>query len=467
LLNQFHDILPGSSISEVYVDSHRQMEEVIELGECLRDRVLAMGIEPPATAEMIVANAALYSRPLTVLVPPPLKGSLGPNTGLVTQTVDDGVLVSSPGNSVPALGTTKLRAGDPGVRVASAAASTSDEGFVLENTAVRVTIGPDGTLHSVHDKEAHREVLADRANQLWAYVDKPYAWDAWDIDESYARDGEEIAQIERIGITETGPIRVAVTVSRAWRGSTITQSYRLWHDSKRIDIVTDIDWHERQVLLKTHFPLAVRSDHATFETMYGAVTRPTHRNSPFDAAKFEGCGHRFGDVSEPCYGAAILNDTKYGYEALGSDLMLSLLRSPLYPDPLADEGAHHFTYSLLPHIGDWTESSVVQEAFALNSPLIVSTGRAQSSFASVDGLPLSIGALKRAEDGDGLILRVYEPHGGRGDATLQFWRPVQRVVAVDLLEDPIGAAADIAIEANAVSLDFRPFEVKSLRITFA
>ena len=217
-------------------------------------------------------------------------------------------------------------------------------------------------------------MLNGRANQLWTYVDKPYSWDAWDIDESYARDGEELLQIERLGISETGPIRAAVTVSRKWRGSITSQTYQLWNDSKRLDIVTNIDWHERQVLLKTHFPLAVRSDHAVFETMYGAVTRPTHRNSPWDAARFEGCGHRFGDSSEPGYGAAILNDSKYGYEALGSDLMLSLLRSPLYPDPLADEGEHHFTYSLLPHVGSWAESDVVQQAFALNSPLIVATG---------------------------------------------------------------------------------------------
>ncbi|HET9661492.1 MAG TPA: alpha-mannosidase [Thermomicrobiales bacterium] len=467
LLNQFHDILPGSSISEVYVDSHRQMEEVIELAECLRDRVLALGKEPSATIELIVANAALYPRPLTVLVPPPLTESLDAAAGLLSQSVDAGVLVTSPGAIVPGLGSSTLRSGNAGARIAPVSASTSDEGFVLENLSVRVTVGPDGTLHGVFDKEANREVLIDRSNQLWAYVDKPYSWDAWDIDESYARDGEEIVQVERLGISETGPIRGAVTVSRSWRGSTITQTYQLWHDSKRIDIVTNIDWHERQVLLKTHFPLAIRSDHATFETMYGAVTRPTHRNSPWDAARFEGCGHRFGDLSEPGYGAAILNDAKYGYEALGSDLMLSLLRSPLYPDPLADEGAHHFTYSLLPHIGNWTESSVVQEAFALNSPLIVSTGVERASFVEAEGLPLSIGALKRAEDGNGLILRTYEPHGARGNAVLRFGRPVQRVFAVDLLEDPIGESTEIAIEANAISLDFRPFEVKSLRMTMA
>ncbi len=308
-------------------------------------------------------------------------------------------------------------------------------------------------------------MLADRGNQLWAYVDKPYAWDAWDIDETYARDSEEIGQVERIELIETGPIRASVRVERHWRDSRIVQIYRLWCDSKRLDIETEIDWHERHVLLKTHFPLAVRSDHATFETMFGAIARPTHRNSPWDAARFEGCGHRFGDLSEPGYGAALLNDGKYGYEALGSDLMLSLLRSPLYPDPLADEGSHRFTYSLLPHLGMWTDADVVQQAFALNSPLIVSAGAPRPSFVAVRGLPLGIGALKQADDGDGLILRLYEPRGARGSASLRFGRQMAAVKLVNLLEGDLASEGELTLAGGTeLALDFRPFEIKSLRL---
>lgn len=467
LLNQFHDILPGSSISEVYVDNHRQMEEVVETATCLRDLVLSLGV-PPNRHEpnLVVSNAAIQSRPLTVLVPTVVNDDVADVASLsnaVTQHVDNGTLVSVPGASVPALATVSLAQtispdDSPAPLIT---ASTSASGYMLENELIRVEIGTDGAIASIFDKEAGRVTLSDRGNQLWAYVDKPYSWDAWDIDETYARDGEEITNVRSLGIVEAGPIRAAVRVVRQWRGSTITQIYRLWSDSKRLDIVTDIDWHERQVLLKAHFPLSVRSHQAAFETMYGAVYRPTHRNSPWDAARFEGCGHRWGDLSEPGYGVALLNDSKYGYEALGSDLMLSLLRSPLYPDPLADEGEHHFTYSVLPHIGDWTEANVVEEAFGLNSPLVVSNGASRDAFVEVSGIRLGIGALKRAEDGNGLILRVYESNGARGSATLTFSRAINRIEVVDLLEDPAGAPI---IHGNQVELQFRPFQVTSLRL---
>lgn len=460
LLNQFHDILPGSSITEVYGDAHQQLEEVTEAATTLRNQALATGNEP------IVANAGLYPRPLTIFV---AEASSLPAENAVRQDIEGGVLICAPGVSVPALGSVSLQAiTSAAIRMAAATGSESGGSFVLENHLLRVSIGADGTIDQIFDKEAERVVLTDRGNQLCAYVDKPYAWDAWDIDETYARDGEEIIEVESVELIESGPIRASVRVERQWRDSTITQTYRLWNDSKRLDIATDIDWHERQVLLKTHFPLAVRSDHAAFETMYGAVTRPTHRNSPWDAARFEGCGHRFGDLSEPGYGVALLNDGKYGYEALGSDLMLSLLRSPLYPDPLADEGEHRFTYSLLPHIGDWTESDVVQQAFALNSPLIVTTGTPRPSFVTVDGIALGIGALKRAENGNGLILRLYEPHGARGVAELHFDQPLASATFVDLLEDDLETeAASESTGGPGILLDFRPFEIKSLRIVLA
>ena len=469
LLNQFHDILPGSSINEVYIDSHRQMEEVVELGECLRDRVLAFGNRPGVDPQgLIVANPGLAPRPLTVLVPTVIgeaPTALPQNEYALTQSVEDGTLVSIAGELVPGLGSVALTSGSvTGNSAEGATAVPSDAGFTLENDRIQVVIGPDGTIHSLFDKEAQRKTLADRGNQLWVYVDKPYSWDAWDLDETYAREGEEVVDIQSLGIVESGPVRASVRVERRWRGSTIVQTYRLWLDSKRLDIETEIDWHERQVLLKAHMPLAVRSHQAAFETMYGAVFRPTHRNSPWDAARFEGCAHRWGDISEAGYGVAILNDAKYGYEALSSNLMLSLLRSPLYPDPLADEGEHHFTYSVFPHIGDWSESEVVAEAFALNSPLIVSTGAPREGLVRAEGLPLGIGALKLAEDGSGLILRIYEPNGARGTARLTFSRPFS-VTAVDLLEDPITEPAGVQVDSDTLlTLDFRPFEVKSFRL---
>lgn len=195
-----------------------------------------------------------------------------------------------------------------------------------------MAIGRDGTLASVFDRELVREVLVDRGNQLWAYADKPRAWDAWDIDDGYELANQELGQLEEIRIVETGPLRAAARVARRWRDSRIAQTYRLLAGSRRLDIVTEIDWHERQVLLRALFPVAVRAPHATYETMYGALTRPTHANTSWERARFELSAHRFVDLSEPGYGVALLNDGKYGHSARGNTLGLSLLRSPVYPD---------------------------------------------------------------------------------------------------------------------------------------
>jgi alpha-mannosidase len=239
----------------------------------------------------------------------------------------------------------------------------------------------------------------------------------------------------------------------------------------RLDVETFVDWHERQVLLKARFPLAIRAHEATFETMYGVVSRPTHRNTSWDAARFEGCSHRFADLSEPGYGVALLNDGKYGHGVYGNVLTLSLLRGPLYPDPLADDGEHRFTYGLLPHAGDWTDSTVVQEAFALNSRLVAiaapnaTPGAAAWGLLETGGVPLGLGSLKRSEDGDCLVLRLYEPHGRRGAAFLRFNRAVARAERVNLLEDPEEGGELIPIEeGNVMRLRVRPFEVLSLRL---
>ena len=213
-------------------------------------------------------------------------------------------------------------------------------GSATGKRVLRVEIGADGTLHRVVDKTAaEREVLAGRGNQLWAFVDKPRTYDAWDIEENYENEGEEIAGVEAVEVVETGPLRGAVRVRRAWRDSRIEQTYRLLAGSRRLDIVTRIDWHERQIYLQARFPLAVHSHEATYETLYGVTRRPTHRNTSWDAARYEVSGHRFADLSEPDYGVALLNDAKYGYSAHGNLLTLSLLRGPLYPDPGADEGS--------------------------------------------------------------------------------------------------------------------------------
>ncbi|MGH3147657.1 MAG: alpha-mannosidase, partial [Rubrobacter sp.] len=348
LLNQFHDILPGSSISEVYEDAHRQLGEVVEGATRLRDAAMGHVARPGAEETVLVANAGLAPRRLSVLLP---DGSLQGATGVTdaegkpvpSQQTNEGLLVHDPGRSVPAIGWSTLRPGRAGgsPEVQSAVrVERPRETVVLENDSLRVEIGADGTLHRVLDVEVQREVLDGRGNQLWAYVDKPREWDAWDVDEEYELEGEEIGAVESVEVVEDGPLRASVRVERRWRGSRIAQTYLLCAASRRLAVETEISWHERQVLLRALFPVAVRSHEATFETMYGAQRRPTHRNTSWDSTRFEVSAHRYADLSEPGYGVALLNDGKYGHSARANVLGISLLKSPMYPDPLADEGDH-------------------------------------------------------------------------------------------------------------------------------
>jgi alpha-mannosidase len=474
LLNQFHDILPGTSISEVYEDTHRQLEETVGGAEGLRDKALHRLVQQTGAADVestvAVANAALHPRPLTVLLPVDSEVAVANGEPLATQRTSEGLLVHAPDREVPGLGWTSLslRRETSGASLPGPASGVEagelGGGAFIENGILRAEITADGALGRVYDKEARREVLDGRGNLLWAYADKPPSWDAWDIHGDYEMEGEEVSGAERVEVVEDGPLRAAVRVERGWRGSRITQTYRLLSASRRLDVETHVDWHERQVLLRALFPVGVRSHEATYETMYGVAKRPTHRNTSWDATRFEVCAHRFCDLSEPGYGVSLLNDCKYGHSARGNVLGISLLKSPLYPDPLADEGEHRFTYSLFPHPGDWTEAGVAREAFSLNSPLLVAVNEGAPSeygFVAAEGVELAFGSLKRAEDGRGVILRLYEPHGARGPATLHFASGVERAEKVNLLEEPEGT---VEVRGDEVLLEVRPFEVLTLRV---
>jgi len=477
-LNQFHDILPGTSISEVYEDTHRQLEETISGAVKLRDRALRRPGErggPTGTQKTVtVANVALHPRPLTVLLPaePDLASAEDGGVRLPTQRTPEGLLIHAPDREVPGLGWTSLALRREMKDAVSSEipryvqAGEAEGATIIENGLLRVEISDDGGLGRVYDKEVGREVLEGYGNHLRVYADKPPNWDAWDIDEDYEGEGGEVPGASGVEVVEAGPLRSAVRVERRFRGSRIIQTYKLLAGSRRLDIETCVDWHERQVLLRALFPANVLSHEATFETMFGACKRPTHRNTSWDSTRFEVSAHRFCDLSEPGYGVALLNDGKYGHSAKGNVIGISLLRGPLYPDPFADEGEHRFTYSLFPHPGDWTSAGVAREAFALNAPLfpIMSEGEAlPQAFSLVEagGLELALGTLKLAEEGDAVILRLYEPHGARGECRLRFARGVEKVERVNLLEE---AAVPVEVDGDTARLRVRPFEVVTLSV---
>jgi len=446
LKNQFHDILPGSSIGEVYAQAERELATVTAQAAAVAHdglQQLAGAVAPGERPGLLIVNPELTERPVRVELSEAVPGA---------QAVDGGFVVSDR-RPVPGLAASiRLDCAPP--------AGLSVSQRHLENALVRIELAEDGTLARIWDKRAGREVLAGRGNQLWAYVDKPRNWDAWDIDVDYRAQGQEITDLAGSEVIEAGPHRVALRLTRRFRASLITQELRLWANSARLEFATHLAWHERHWLLKTRFPVAVRSEYATFETAYGVVRRPTHSNTTWDAARFEVAAHRFATLSEPGYGVALLNDGRYGHHALPSELGLTILRSPVLPDPYADEGEHRFRYAIYPYSGSWLEGGVLMEAEDLNQPLRAHPVRAARETAwqplRLEGLPVALGALKGAEDGHDLILRVYEPQGARGGLKLTLPEGWQLAGEVDLLERPLAESPDI-----------RPFQVKTWRLTRA
>ncbi|MEP7241538.1 MAG: glycoside hydrolase family 38 C-terminal domain-containing protein, partial [Devosia sp.] len=439
LKNEFHDILPGSSIQEVYEDAGRELAGVVDAGLSLQQSAIAaIATHVPKSA---AGPAMLVVNPTANLRRPAFRDASGAAYASWMPLLPLSATVLPPGEPAPASGLS---------------VSTGH----LENTLLRAELARDGTIASLILKQpSGREALAGPGNQLWAYpVDKPRNWDAWDVEWDYAERGEQITDVESIVVVEETPHRAAIEVRRRWRHSRITQTYVLWSNSLRLDIETTIDWHDRRVFLRTLTPVAVRAERATFECANGVVTRPTHQNTSWDQAMFEAAAHRLIDLSEAGFGVALLNNGKYGHSVHGNTLGMSLLRSPVYPDPLADEGEQHFTYALMPHAGSWHEAGVREEADDLNQPLLTVPvdGLAAGSIQPLDfvnGAALS--ALKPAEDGNGLILRVYEPAGGRGPVMFTP-PPGWQATAVTILEEP-----DPRGERDAIL----PFEVRSWRLS--
>jgi alpha-mannosidase len=458
LLLQFHDVLPGTSIAWVYRDSKERYEAVRAVASGVVDQAvgaLAEGLAGPGVA---VFNPCSFAR----------------------REVVDGVGMVS----VPALGYAVVN--PAGSEVPVAPVSVTDR--TLENAHLQVTWDDEGLLVSVWDKEAGREVLAPgaRGNVLQLLDDRPVRWDAWDVEAFAGERAEDLVRLDSFAVVSAGPLVGGVEFGRSFGRSRVVQRMVLRADSRRLDFVTEVDWHEDRKLLKAAFPVDVHARRATYEIQYGHVERPTHRNTSWDLARFEVCAHKWADLTEPGggYGVALLNDSKYGYDILGNVMRLSLLRAPVSPSPVMDRGRHTFTYALLPHVGDFRAAGVIEEAYALNMPLRVvpvgpgAGGGGGGSGAGGSGDPLGswsaftvsdpgvfIEAVKRAERSDTLIVRLYEAWGRRVVASVATGLSVVSASRVDLLERE---DSPVALDAGrAVTLDLRPFEIVTLRYKLA
>ncbi len=491
LVNQFHDILPGSHTNPVGVEAVETYTKALETFTSIRDSALdsiganvAPAADDAADGERLVVFNSLNG-PHTGLVEVPLPDarpravfdSTGAPAGC--QMCDDGSrsALLFMARDVPSVGYAAYRITDADSRGAEGESKSTDEPApratrdLLENRLFRIELNESGEIMSLLDKRLNRQVVADGqvANQLQLFEDKPGMYDAWDIVPMYKDKPLPIGPVKNFAVIENGPVRAGVRFDRSFFGSTLTQTIWIYRDIARIDFVTHVDWHEHNKLLKVAFPVAVLARRATYDLSYGSITRPTHANTSWDRAKFEVTGHQWADLSEAGYGVSLLNDCKYGHDITGNVMRLTLLRGPIRPDPDSDQGPHDFTYSLYPHADSWQNAGTVQAAHMLNSPLIARRLDRQGgklpavhSFLRVEPSDVFIGALKKPEQGKGRILRLVEVLGGRKDVTVHLpksWK-ISAASETDLLERPIGPIA----ATDRLHTTLSPFEIKTFRL---
>ncbi len=488
LLHQFHDILPGSSIGWVHREAESTYVALIgQLTEIIDDALGVLATDAPQ-----LANSAPHDRDEVIVFGSDGEPLGSPRTSIAGSGLDpaDGtVQVLADGTSVAA------RVRIPALSVVPLVALPADDsviyeptGRVLANGHLRVVFDDDGLLSSVRHLDSDREVLAPggRGNLLQIHPDFPNEYDAWDLDEFYRRQVTDLVAADSFEVLDIGPLLARIRVVRSFRSSSVVQVVSLRAHSSRLDVETEIDWHERDHVLKVSFPLDLQADHLTREIQFGHVSTAFHTNTSWDAARFEVCAHRWVDVAEPGFGVALLNDAKYGHDATrvrssldtpATDLRLTLLKGAQYPDPHADEGHHAFTYSLLPHVGDLRDAGLVAEGYRLNvAPRVVAGSTNRSVPVTPDVAPLVVcsnpavvvEAVKPADDGSGdLIVRIFESFGARSSFTLELGAPPASVQVTDLLEEPNATIPDVPVDVTgrAISGELRPFQIATLRVT--
>ena len=449
LLHQFHDILPGSSIAWVHREAERTYAEVAEELNGIVDAALRALGGAAGTGDggdggdggTLVFNAAPHARGGVAA------GGAAPADA---DALDGPVVVSA----------------------------RADGGHVLDNGLLRVEVDARGLVVSLLDLAADRETVppGSAANLLQIHPDFPAQWDAWDVDSYYRNTVTDLTGTDGVTLAAAGPDTASVRVERSFGSSRAVQLLTLAAGQKRLDLDTEVDWHETEKLLKVSFPLDLHADRYAAETQFGHVFRPTHTNTSWEAARFEACNHRFLHLAEPGWGVALVNDSTYGHDVTRSiqedggrrtttTARLSLLRAPRFPDPLTDQGQHRFRYALAPGAGI---GDAVREGYLINLPeRRVPGSAAVAPLVEVDQPGVVVSAVKLADDGSGdVVVRLYEALGARSRARLAASFAVTGATACDLLERPLpdGAAAELPLEGDSLTLTLRPFELTTLRL---
>ena len=469
LTDQFHDIIPGSSIFEVYEDSKKDYEWIEQIANEVKGDYFSRNAMNGDEDVYTVINNNGFDADETVLIEDTNANAawLLDGTKLMTQNTENGLLVVL--NDVPAMGNTKIRVGvEEKVFESNKNSVFNIDGREIISPYYELRMNEYGQITRLFDKEAEREVLPENqcANVLQVFEDKPMGNDAWDIDIFYQEKMEEIRDITTFEIVENGPVRLVVRMGWTYNASNICQDMILYADTRRIDFVTKVDCHEHHKLFKAAFPVDVRTTYGTFDVQYGNVRRPNHWNTSWDQAKFETVAHRFADLSEYGYGVSLLNDCKYGHDVKDNQIRITLIKTAGYPDYKQDQGEHFFTYSLFPHQGDFVEGGTVQEASLLNQPLHAVKGSIampEGSFISFETANVSretveLDAVKKTEDGKYIAVRFHDYTGGTRKVKVNTGFEWKKYCVSDLRERPVTEWK----EKEDIKLTLKPYEIVTL-----
>jgi alpha-mannosidase len=492
LFNQFHDLAAGSGIAVIYRDAQLDYDRVRwttseTTSSALKTLASEVNTNSTTTSSVpvIVFNPLAWDR--TDLVTVDVQMPEAEKSGISVQdaqakpvpfqilSLDEGthtyhLLIEA--NDVPSLGYEVLRV-TPGPN--HAASDLKSSGLTLENSALRVTVdSKTGCITSLYDKHSNFESIAAGGcgNELVAFKDTPKDYDAWNIDADFEQVSTKLDMADSVQLIEQGPLRATIRVTRTWQKSKFVQDITFYAGLDRVDVVNDFDWHETHILLKAAFPVAASSDHATFEIPYGSIERPTTRNNSWEAAKFEVPALRWADLGDVNHGFSLINESKYGYDAKGNVLRISLLRSPTWPDPDADHGHNHFSYALFPHAGSWKDALTVRHGYDFNYKLRAMQVAAhdgkwpsRQSLVTIKPENVVLTALKKSEDGDALLLRFYEWAGKSVDVQINLPAGATAATVTNLMEQPEGSPLSIA-KGGHLTVPIHPYEIQSVRVDY-
>ena len=488
--NDFHDLAAGSGLGNIYREAQKDFDvvrrETNEISQAsLKTLAANVNTAGGMGVPVLLWNPLAWERsgPVTVDVQMPQAAGAVSVVDANGKTLPSQVVSSDAktntykllvrAEKVPAMGYELVHV-VPGKK--SFASDLKADGLTIENDTLRVTVDKQsGCITSLYEKKAKFETLASGAcgNELQAFADNPKNFDAWNIDPGTLDvPPTKLDTAESVELVEHTPVSAVIRVKRKWQSSTFTQDIALYTGGDHAVVTTDVDWRERHILLKAAFPLAAASKNATYEIPYGSIERPTTRDNSFEKARFEVPALRWGDEGDGQHGFSLINNSKYGYDGVGNVLRLSLLRAPTSPDPEADQGMQHFTYALYPHAGDWKQAGTVEHGYEFNYPLTAMQVAPHAgplpgahSFASVSSPDVILTAMKKAEDSNALILRMYEVAGKSEQVKVGVPEGATSASVTDMMEN--GAGASAPLEGGAATVSIHPYEILTLKVDYS